>query len=477
MGVGIGGLVTNLMQGDPTQQIANALAGPNPNPQAAAGGAPSPSGAPGQANQQQQQMPPAQAYAPDPANASTIALLLKVHQQDMAANSINQGIDRIGASFGTAQQQHDKLAALNSGGPGQDTLGALQEITQLQKGQFELQQKQRFQASADLLGKTVLGLGDGQGAMLASNPELFNLVAQHKLKDQDLTETQKNINSWEKGEIAIGTPPAQIQQMKTQLLGGIIGGSDLEERQYIQEKAAGRTNLDYADWKAGKSAAAGAQMTQAKDAQEFKDSATQDYTNVSSTLNRNKGTVGQLLGNMDATMKALQYPDLITSGKSGAWSPVDQKVKEQAAAMHTLMAELTGEGLKNVKNVRNKMEFETLGRSLTAALDPANSPEKVKAALQEIQNKFLDAQATSEMAVGHKLTGDLVGHGNRDLLDPKNPYYNGATEDTSAGETRAGPQGQNDFSGMSGAEVDKAVAALPSGAVFIGPDGKKHTRK
>ena len=51
-------------------------------------------------------------------------------------------------------------------------------------------------------------------------------------------------------------------------------------------------------------------------------------------------------------------------------------------------------------------------------------------AIDMLNDKF-DAKATSELAVGHKLTGNLVGHGNRDLLSPTlpsgapNPYYNG----------------------------------------------------
>jgi hypothetical protein len=49
-----------------------------------------------------------------------------------------------------------------------------------------------------------------------------------------------------------------------------------------------------------------------------------------------------------------------------------------------------------------------------------------------MKDKILDARATAEMAAGHHLSGELVGHGNRDLIDPKNPYYNGATEDEKA---------------------------------------------
>jgi hypothetical protein len=150
-------------------------------------------------------------------------------------------------------------------------------------------------------------------------------------------------------------------------------------------------------------------------------------------VEKNKKTVSQLLTDIPSLMAAMRDPGWVT----GTWSPfVSDKVKNMVPLINQLKAELTGEGLKNVKNVRNVREFDILGQSLTAALDGRNSPEKVKAALEDIQKKFLDVQATSELAVGHKLTGELVGHGQRDLLKSKldngkdNPWYNGGSEET-----------------------------------------------
>ena len=115
------------------------------------------------------------------------------------------------------------------------------------------------------------------------------------------------------------------------------------------------------------------------------------------------------------------------------------------------------------------MEFRTLGQAATGGLDAAASQADFRRAIMDIQNKLLDAQATNELAVGHRLTGKLVGHGNQDLtkstLNGKaNPFYNGGSQD-------------NDFSGMSDADAVDAVKKLHTGDQYISPDGKARTVK
>ena len=194
---------------------------------------------------------------------------------------------------------------------------------------------------------------------------------------------------------------------------------------------------DYAAWNAANEAS---KVAKAKSVQDFKDSATEDFGTVDQKFTKNENTVGALLKNMPATMTALQAPDFLTTGKLPGYlpggGPYDQSVKNAAIAMNTLKAELSGEGLRNVKNVRNVREFNTLASAMTAAFDPSNSPEQVQTALQEIQKGFINAHATATMAAGKPLTGPLVGQGDRSFIDPKNPYYNGSTEipdDSSAG--------------------------------------------
>ena len=114
---------------------------------------------------------------------------------------------------------------------------------------------------------------------------------------------------------------------------------------------------------------------------------------------------------------------------------VPQNVKDAAIALDKVQSSLKAEQLTGVKNVRNSREFNTLGQAATGGLDASATPDKFADALTALKNKYLDAQATTELTVGHKLTGELVGHGSSDLLSPTlsngqpDPYYNGGSED------------------------------------------------
>ena len=114
---------------------------------------------------------------------------------------------------------------------------------------------------------------------------------------------------------------------------------------------------------------------------------------------------------------------------------VPQNVKDAAIALDKVQSSLKAEQLTGVKNVRNSREFNTLGQAATGGLDASATPDKFADAISALNDKYLDAQATTELTVGHKLTGNLVGHGSSDLLSPTlgngqaNPYYNGGSED------------------------------------------------
>ena len=112
-----------------------------------------------------------------------------------------------------------------------------------------------------------------------------------------------------------------------------------------------------------------------------------------------------------------------------------------------LKAGLTGDSLTNVKNVRNVKEFDTLGKAAISGLTQASSREQILRTFQEMKDKLIDARATNEMSVGHHLTGNLVGRGQQDLIQPTingkpNPFYNGATQDAKAEEGKGSGGGK-----------------------------------
>ena len=179
---------------------------------------------------------------------------------------------------------------------------------------------------------------------------------------------------------------------------------------------------------------AAAKTAQAKERAAFKDTATfQDYTAVHSKLTDIQQYIDTLNKDPAAAQAAMQT-FLPTTGKWGALMPgsvVPQNVKDAAVALQKVQAALTSESLSNVKNVRNVREFNTLGQAATAGLNAAATPDDFQKALTTLKNRYLDAQATAELTVGHKLVWQpWLAQRNRDLLSPTlpsgapNSYYN-----------------------------------------------------
>ena len=424
----LGQAILGLMYGDPADQISRTLnpVNPNPNPNPGAppapgaapggpqppGGSGGPSGAPSSGPPPPQ--PPMAASNATQSPPDLASLYVQLHRQDQAAAGIDRGLQGMAASFGTAQQQHDMMEAMKGITP-DDRGKMLGNIIDDQAAQKKAQDLNRFQAGAAGMSKI---LGDKYTPEMAQwaalNPDLFKeLATTHARTEEEAarpTETMKNAEAetaqWKQSHP--NATPQEVADHHASVLSGMMPGP-----------------------------AQAAAIDQAKAAQDFKDTAMTDYGSLNNTYSSNEDRVKQLLADMPSTMAALKDPEWMTRGTAaglgltGAW----QSTKNQAALIDQLKASLTGDNLKNVKNVRNQREFDTLGRALTGALTGTNSEAQVRAALEDIQKKFLDAHATNEMAAGHHLTGNLVGHGQQDLLSPtlsngqKNPFYNGATQD------------------------------------------------
>ena len=427
----IGQQILSLLYGDPADQIWQALAGPNPNP-----GAPAPAGGPGAApggsanpsgaaaSQQPSQPPLA------PANATQsppdlAALYIKLHEQDQAANQIDRGTALMASAFGTAQQQHDMMQYAQGLKPDERALVVGQGIEDQAK-QTAQNEHNRFMAGAAGMAK-LLDVDAPTAQWLMNDKDARDEALATHFANKKVPDTVKLIDSAvvDFTKAHPQATPEDIANYRSGLISGALGGP-----------------------------AAEAAKTQAEDAQKFKDSAIEDYTSVNSKLSETQRTVDQLLKDPDHVMSALTNP-FPKTGQGGYWTPsalVSQETKNKAVLMEKLNAILTGQSLSDVKNVRNRREFDVLGKALTAALDASNSKEQVVQALTDMKNKVLDARATAELAAGHRLTGELVGHGNRDLLDTKNPYYAGGSEDAKAD------------TGTGGGRI-RTMTLIPSGTV------------
>jgi hypothetical protein len=458
-GVGVGGLFANLFNPGLDDRLAQHIT-PNPNPLAQQGGPAAPGSVDALGNPSPSKPPPGSNLAPpavtqpDPANAANVAALtqpsnayaadaLRAHRMDALSADLNQNLQGVAAGFGTAQQQASKQAALRAGGGGVgDSLAALKDIQGLQDTTITDNEHARFMANAHIFAQTLsqsLGrpVSDQEATTIMNSPDLMKSFGTAAGANATTTSTEKDAEAATR-EWAAAHPkatPQEIADYKANLIAGGMGGSDLEQRQYLQEKSSGITTDDFATWKAKKAAQATTLTTQAKASQDFKDTATQDYTANNTKLTNIQSYIDTLNKDPGAAQEALKM-FTPTTGKWGAINPLlPTNVAAAAVALQKLQAELRAESLSGVKNVRNAREFNTLGQAATGGLDASASLDDFTKAVADLKNKFLDTQATNELAVGHKLTGNLVGHGSSDLLSPTrsdgtpNPYYNGGSED------------------------------------------------
>ena len=457
IGTGVGGFFASLMNPGLATRVAQHLT-PNPNPLAQQGGPAVPGAVDSVGNPVPppgSNLPPSAATQADPVNAPNVARLsqpdpsyvadtMRYNRMNQLSDDLNRNIQGAAAGFGTAQQQASKTAALGTGAGGVgDSLGSLAGIQKMQDQTIQDNEHARFMGNAAIFAQTLstsLGrpVSVAEAQTIMNSPDLMKSFGGAVGANATTTGTVKDADAATR-EWATAHPkatPQDIADYKANLIAGGMGGSDLEQRQYLQEKSNGITTDDFATWKAKKAAQAITLNQQAKDSQEFKDTATADYTANNSKLTSIQSYIQTLVDDPGSAQKALSQLSP-TTGWKGAWNPLntDPKVIAAANALQKIQATLQADQLSGVKNVRNSREFNTLGQAATGGLNASASPDDFKKAVLDIQNKFLDAQATNELAVGHKLTGNLVGHGASDLLSPTlsngqpNPYYNGGSED------------------------------------------------
>ena len=390
------------------------LAGQNapPGGPAGPGGSPDPSGGPAAPQQQQQAPPTPQAYQSTPDMAQ---MFLALSQQNQAKQ------DFWGGLAGVAQALH----------PGRVTPGMVKSIT---------------------------GTSQDAGSLFNN----FVQLQQYQQQNQALQAYRQNVPQMLKGfgltddEVKAYTPIAQADpsfgtKIAENKLG--VGGGPAWMAQMHAEKAlrdAGQpipwTPGDPSSYNAWNTANTASNVGHAKEMQDFKDSGVEDLPSVEPRFDKGEKTVDTLLGNMDATMTALQAPGFLTRGPVPGYlggGPYSQEVKNAAAAMATLKAQLAGEGLKNTKNVRNVREFNTLAESMTAALDPSNSPAQVEQALRDVKSGIARAHAQALAVAGKQVPYAYKGLADQRYFTRGGPYDTGATQEEAPADSGGGGGGSS----------------------------------
>ena len=444
----IGTELLQLLQGDPLAQMRQQMAGPNPNPQmpqqpqtvpapklsqpeigpgqllrgpspAPQGGQPAPGPAAAPPNPLPQSGPPS--TAPQ-SPTDLVQLYGRLMQQQRSGSAIDHGLALMASAYAAPGTQGQIMHSMDN--QQQDPSATMNNLVQLQ-------QMQNMQNSRPGLINYLSGGADGSGAggIPASVLTGFSNDQLMKLADQ-------------RQQAAI-----QLQQKQAE------AGIDVSKKQ---------------------------QEGQNKDVEEFKNNGILDFSAANQKLTDSQAGVDQLLKNMPATMKALSDPDILTTSKWAAWNPLgpSEEVKQQAIAIQKLEAGLTGESLSNVKNVRNKLEFNTLGEALTAGLNANNGPQGVQDALNAIKQKMAVAHAQVYATAGKQIPNQYAGLADSAYTSPTlngkpNPYYTGATYEPApqggGGQQPSGQQGAGAQPATISGPSD--IAKLPHGQPFIIPSG------
>ena len=213
IGAGVGGLFASLINPGLALRVAQHIT-PNPNPLAQQGqpnapgsvdslGNPVPSAPPPGSN-----LAPAAVTQPDPANAANITKLtqpdpsyaadvMRYNRMNQLSDDLNRNFQGVAAGFGTAQQQHDKQAALGQGGEVGDSLGALAGIQRMQDQTITDNEHARFMGNAAVFAQTLstsLGrpVSVAEATEIMNNPRLMEQIGGAAATNAQTTDASKN---------------------------------------------------------------------------------------------------------------------------------------------------------------------------------------------------------------------------------------------------------------------------------------------
>lgn len=172
----------------------------------------------------------------------------------------------------------------------------------------------------------------------------------------------------------------------------------------------------------------------------------------------------------DAVVQAIKQPELFTSGQSGKYlsgTPlgVSQDVLDAKSNLDQLHNQLYSTSFSGKNQRLAAVEAQRLGNAYTNLVSPTLSAPAIGDELNRLQQQTYTSHANIFASAGQVIPAKYHGLADSQYLNPQDPLYNGAKEEDVP-----------DFSKMSDADADAAVAKLSSGQTFIGPDGKPHRK-
>jgi hypothetical protein len=391
-------------------------AGPPPTagPAAAPGGAPGAPGAPGPPQQPPQQpqayqSPPdlvqlnsrlAQGPTPAPQQPQPqqqpdlMSMYMGMAQRQQASEQFNRGAGLLAASMYPGRRPDLIMNAMtNATGDPNAIMRTVMGISDFQRQQ---QQYQQIQAAAPGLAKQLYGENP--------TPEQMQMA---------------------RGLIASG----QFGPIETNL----VGGADLDQRQYQAAVRNGTFQGTYTDWR-NQGAATGKQLT---DYTTEKGNAISTFPDLDKQYGKAEQDAEYLAANAGTaanpgpTVKAVKDWPSLTKGYSGQVAVklglVDQATADARAKLDELMNEQFTAGLRDTKNVRSLTEANKIGASMTAIDNPQASPAFIQGEANRIMTTAQAARGNLMAAAGKPLPSKYAGLVDDTYLNPKSPLYNGAT--------------------------------------------------
>ena len=367
-------------------------------------------------------------------------MYLAISQRDQARQQFNSGLGLLAASMYPGRHPEMIMKAMSGGG--EDAGSLFNNLMQMQQWQ---QQNQALQAYRQGVPGMLKGFGltdeevKAYTPLALADPSFATKIAENKL--------------------GVGGGPAWMAQMHA------------EKALRDSGQPIPWTPGDPSSYNAFNTAKTAGDVAHTKEMQDFKDSGVEDLASVEPRFDKGEKTVDTLLGNMDATMTALQAPGFLTRGPVPGYlggGPYGKEVKDAAAAMATLKATLAGEGLKNTKNVRNVREFNILAESMTAALDPSNSPAQVEQALRDIKSGIARAHAQALAVAGKQVPYAYKGLADQRYFTRGGPYDTGATQEEAPADSGGGgwQQGGGGAARAAQAAIDYLKANPSQAAAF-----------
>jgi hypothetical protein len=380
MADGMGGLLANLMTGNPMGQLNQALAGPQPGqgapaPAAGGGGQPgaaAPPGGPALPNAQATQSPPDLAQ-----------LYFKLERSQQLGDSLNRHMALMAGGFkgppGGAQQIMQGM----TGGGSQDPGALLQNLLQMRNTQA------MQQAIPAMLQKA--GIDPSYAPLAMANPDFLTKVV----------EAQTGV------------------------------GADLDTRQYLAAQkaaqAAGQTFPDFDTWKS-QHAAAGKQLG---DYATEKANAIETFPSLDKTYGTAEQNINWLNAHPDALVAAVKFgpaPSKVYQAAVAA-GQMNQETADARGYLDQLGDVNFRAGLSDVKNVRSQSEATKIGGSVTNVDKSQNSPDVILSEAGRLQDIAQAAHANLMAAAGKTVPNKYNGLVDSTYIDSKSPLYNGAQQE------------------------------------------------